>query len=59
MNELVTTMKGNVVVSSLDVAKHFHKRHDNLLKIVEKAESTALNFKVSGKPFMKTTYSDR
>ena len=40
MNELVMIMKNNVVVSSLQVAKHFGKRHTHLLDIIKQAELT-------------------
>lgn len=35
MGDLVTIMKNNAVVSSLDVAAHFHKRHDRVLQTIE------------------------
>ena len=58
MGDLVTIMRNNAVVSSLDVAAHFHKRHDNLMKVIVEAESTALNFKASDKPFIRASYKD-
>ena len=35
MDEIVTIMRNNVVVHSLRVAKHFHKRHDRVLRAIE------------------------
>lgn len=34
MNELVRIMKNDVVVSSLDVARNFHKRHDRVVQTI-------------------------
>lgn len=36
MNELVSIVKNNVVVSSLQVAEHFNKRHDKLFSEIER-----------------------
>lgn len=36
----ITARKGQAVCSSLDVAEHFHKRHDNVLRDIEKIIST-------------------
>jgi Rha family phage regulatory protein len=36
MNELVSVVKNNVVVSSLQVAEHFNKRHDKLFSEIER-----------------------
>lgn len=34
MDDLVQIMKNNVVVSSLDVARNFHKRHDRVIQTI-------------------------
>lgn len=58
MNDLVSIMKGKVVVSSLQVAEHFHKRHTHLLDIIKQAETTQPKFGLSEKPFTRATYKD-
>lgn len=58
MNELVMIMKNNVVVSSLQVAKHFGKRHTHLLDIIKQAELTQPKSGLSERPFTRATYKD-
>lgn len=59
MNELVTLMKNKAVVSSLKVAKHFGKRHDNLMRIIKEAESNAPKIEGVEKPFISAIYKDK
>lgn len=56
--ELVTISRNNAVVSSLMVAEHFHKRHDNILKNIENLTGNLLNFKDVKRLFFRTTYID-
>lgn len=58
MNELVKIMKNNVVVSSLQVAEHFGKRHTHLLDIIKQAELTQPKSGLSERPFTRATYKD-
>ena len=50
MNELVTLMRNDAVVSSLQVAEHFGKLHSNVLKSIEKAQMTEVHFNASESP---------
>lgn len=59
MNELVKVFRNDAVVSSLQVAEHFRKRHDHLLRIIKDAESTAPKIGDVEKPFTKSTYIDK
>lgn len=59
LNDLVSIMKGKVVVSSLQVAEHFHKRHDNLMRIIKEAESNAPKIEGVEKPFARAIYKDK
>ncbi|OIV46815.1 hypothetical protein BK025_08760 [Sodalis sp. TME1] len=47
----VTIQNGKAVTTSLDVADYFDKRHDNVLRAIERLDCsekfTALNFEVS------------
>lgn len=63
--ELVTVSRNNAVVSSLMVAEHFHKRHNNVLRKIEElindeaknSKSTQLKNELS-KMFAKSIYKD-
>lgn len=59
MNELVSIKKmqgtENAVVSSLEVAKHFHKRHDHLIETIENQYEDVPNF---GEMFRRSNYKD-
>ena len=71
MKNLVTIMQQKAVVSSLDVADHFHKRHDNVVRAVENILGTHLKIEVSErgykpplskmaeKSFFEGSYSDK
>jgi Rha family phage regulatory protein len=59
VNELVKVFRNDAVVSSLQVAEHFRKRHDHLLRIIKDAESTAPKIGDVEKPFTKSTYIDK
>lgn len=56
--ELVTISRNNAVVSSLMVAEHFHKRHDNVLKNIENLMGNLLKIEDVKHLFFKTTYID-
>ena len=59
MNDLVSIMKGKVVVSSLQVAEHFHKRHDRVLRSIENLlGGLPKNGETPGKMFFKSTYTE-
>ena len=55
MNKLVTIMKDNAVVSSLDVAKNFHKRHNNVLQSI----GGLLKNEQTKKMFHRSTYTEQ
>ena len=55
MNKLVTIMKDNAVVSSLDVAKNFHKRHNNVLQTI----GGLLKNEQTKKMFHRSTYTEQ
>ena len=61
MNELVTVLRDDAVVSSLQVAKHFHKRHDNILRDIDKLIGGLLKIEETpqGKMFYKSSYTER
>lgn len=57
LNELVTIMRNNAVVSSLQVAEHFHKRHDKVLRSIENLLGGLPKIgETPGKMFFKSTY---
>ena len=58
MNELVTLMRNDAVVSSLQIAEHFGKQHKVVLRAIENAISTGHNFGLSESPFRKSHYKD-
>lgn len=58
MNDLVTLMRNDAVVSSLQVAEHFGKLHSNVLKSIEKAQMTEVFYNASDAPFRKSYYKD-
>lgn len=59
MNDLVSIMKGKVVVSSLQVAEHFHKRHDRVLRSIENLlGGLPKNGETPGRMFFKSTYTE-
>lgn len=64
MTELITIRKDQAVTSSLQVAKDFGKRHDNVIRAIEKLESDLLKIEEVNLPkngvsaFMKSTYKD-
>lgn len=62
MNDLITkligTQKDIPVVSSLQVAEHFHKRHTHVLRAIEKAIPTQPKNGLSERAFFKSAYSD-
>ena len=57
MKELVTLQNEQAITTSLKVAEVFEKRHDRVLRAIEKAISTLPKNGVS-ENFMKTTYKD-
>jgi len=57
MNELVTIMKNQALTTSLKVAEYFGKRHDKVLRAIEKAISTLPKNGVS-ESFLKASYKD-
>jgi Rha family phage regulatory protein len=58
MNELVTVVRNNAVVSSLDIAERFQKRHDRVLRAIENAISNAPKNGEVEKPFVLSSYTD-
>lgn len=58
MNELVSIMRNDAVVSSLQIAEHFGKEHGKVLKSIEKAQMTEAHFGLSDSPFRKSYYKD-
>lgn len=58
MNDLVTLIKNDAVVSSLQIAEHFGKRHDRVLRAIENAKMTDPKIGVSDCPFRKSHYKD-
>lgn len=58
MNELVTLMRDDAVVSSLQIAEHFGKLHKDVLRAIEKAKSTERKNGLSDSPFRKSHYID-
>lgn len=44
MNELLTITNGQPAASSRDIAEHFAKRHDNVLRDIETLKKDVLNF---------------
>ena len=57
MKELVTIMKNQALTTSLKVAEYFGKRHDRVLRAIEKAISTLPKNGVS-ESFLKASYKD-
>ena len=55
MENLVTVVNENVVVSSRDVAEHFGKRHDHVTRDIEMYKKDVPNF---GEMFRETTIPD-
>ena len=58
MNELVTLMRNDAVVSSLQIAEHFGKRHAHLMRNIENAILTEPKIGLSDSPFRKSYYKD-
>lgn len=58
MNDLVTLMKNDAVVSSLQIAEHFGKRHTHLIRTIENAILTEPKNGLSDSPFRKSYYKD-
>ena len=58
MNELVLIMRNDAVVSSLQVAEDFGKRHKDVIRAIENAILTERNFAPSESPFRKSYYTD-
>lgn len=66
MNELIEVRGNEAVCTSLDVAERFHKRHDNVLRIIgdllkiEVVKNATINEPQIGlvKMFSKSTYKD-
>ncbi len=58
MNDLVKIMRNDAVVSSLQIAEHFGKRHDRVLRAIENALTTDPKNGVSDSPFRKSYYKD-
>ena len=59
MDEIVTIMRNNVVVHSLRVAKHFHKRHDRVLRAIENLIAGLPQNGETPKMFFKSTYTEK
>lgn len=59
MDEIVTIMRNNVVVHSLRVAKHFHKRHDRVLRATENLIAGLPKNGETPKMFFKSTYTEK
>lgn len=55
MENLVTVVNENVVVSSRDVAEHFEKRHDHVIRDIEMYKKDVPNF---GEMFQEATMPD-
>ena len=55
MNELLTITNGQPAASSRDIAEHFAKRHDNVLRDIETLKKDVLNFE---EMFFKTEIPD-
>lgn len=58
MNDLVTLMRNDAVVSSLQIAEHFGKRHKHLIRTIENAILTEPKNGLSDSPFRKSYYKD-
>ncbi len=59
MNEIVIIMRNNAVVPSLRVAKHFHKRHDRVLRAIENLIAGLPQNGETLKMFFKSTYTEK
>lgn len=59
MDEIVTIMRNNAVVPSLRVAKHFHKRHDRVLRAIENLIAGLPQNGETLKMFFKSTYTEK
>ena len=55
---LVTVANGHTQTDSLKVAKHFHKRHDNVLRDIEKLIADLAEARLSGLKFEAASYLD-
>lgn len=59
MKDLITIMRNNAVVSSLDVAENFHKRHDKVLRSIENMRDCLPKNGERNSFFFRSTYTDR
>jgi len=59
VNEIVIIMRNNAVVPSLRVAKHFHKRHDRVLRAIENLIAGLPQNGETLKMFFKSTYTEK
>jgi Rha family phage regulatory protein len=59
VNELVKVFRNAAVVSSLQVAEHFHKRHDRVLRAIENLIAGLPQNGETLKMFFKSTYTEK
>lgn len=59
MNELVKVFRNGAVVSSLQVAEHFRKRHDRVLRSIENIMAGLPQNGETLKMFFKSTYTEK
>ena len=58
MKDLIRVFNKQAVTSSLQIAEHFGKRHDSVIRAIRKAERTQATFGLSEKPFHRATYKE-